>query len=136
MYTDFFKPLEYKFFFLNSKNFLNIEKAPYRRVAQKRVQFGPGGANHTFFDSPCIYLFFKLAWKAIIGKSRPKIESTECNLYLGSLSRNKIVQYFFLALVYLVHYTTRSPFSLTIILPDFFKIFTISLISLPHFTTE
>ena len=30
----------------------NIEKPLYRRVAQKRYNFAPGAANHTFFYSP------------------------------------------------------------------------------------
>ena len=32
----------------------NIEKIPYRRVAQKIYNFATDAANHTFFDSPCI----------------------------------------------------------------------------------
>ena len=31
-----------------------IEKTPYKRVTQKRCNFAPGAANHTFFYSPCI----------------------------------------------------------------------------------
>jgi len=30
-------------------------KTPFRRVAQKRYNFAPGAANHTFY-SPCIYV--------------------------------------------------------------------------------
>jgi len=44
-------PLEYQ---KNYKFSKNIEKTPYRRVAQKRHNFAPGTANHTFFDSPCM----------------------------------------------------------------------------------
>jgi len=49
--VDFFGPFKYK---KNYKFSKNIEKTPYRRVAQKRYNFAPGAANHTFFDSPCI----------------------------------------------------------------------------------
>ena len=33
----------------NYKFSKNIEKIPYRRVAQKRYNFAQGAANHTFF---------------------------------------------------------------------------------------
>ena len=42
-----------------SKNYnfsKNIAKTLYRRVAQKRYNFVPCAANHTFFDSPGIDL--------------------------------------------------------------------------------
>jgi len=29
-----------------------IEKTPYKRVTQKRCNFAPGAANHTFFTHP------------------------------------------------------------------------------------
>jgi len=49
-FADFFWAVE-----VPKKKFLNIEKTPYRRVAQKRYNFASGAANHTFFDSPCIF---------------------------------------------------------------------------------
>jgi len=46
------------FWYQKIKNVQKIlKKTPYRRVAQKRYNFAPGAANHTFFDSPCIYLY-------------------------------------------------------------------------------
>ena len=41
-----FGSLEYQ---KNYKFSKNIEKAPYRRVAQKKYSFAPDAANHTFF---------------------------------------------------------------------------------------
>jgi len=38
----------------------NIEKTPYRRVAQKRYNFAPGAANHTFFWLTLYILIFYL----------------------------------------------------------------------------
>jgi len=45
-FADFFRAIGvpkkgYKFF-------KNIEKTPFRRVAQKSYSFAPGAANHTF----------------------------------------------------------------------------------------
>ena len=45
-----FGPLEYQK--KNYKFSKNIEKIPYRRVAQKMQNFAPGAANHTFFTHP------------------------------------------------------------------------------------
>ena len=47
----------------NYKFSKNIEKTPYRSVAQKRYNFAPGAANHTFFDSPCIVLLHSVVRK-------------------------------------------------------------------------
>ena len=58
MFADFLsghgstKKKEYKF----SKN---IEKPPYRRVAQKKYNFAPGAANHTFFTHP-VYIYKRI----------------------------------------------------------------------------
>ena len=62
MFADFLsghgstKKKEYKF----SKN---IEKPPYRRVAQKKYNFAPGATNHAFFlTHPCIKKNILLYW--------------------------------------------------------------------------
>ena len=47
----------------NYKFSKNIEKPLFRRVSQRRFNFAPGAANHTFFDSPCIYLIYVWFWK-------------------------------------------------------------------------
>jgi len=36
----------------NYKFLKNIENTPYRRVAQKKYNFAPGAANHTFLTHP------------------------------------------------------------------------------------
>ena len=61
--------------------FKNIEKTPCRRVGQKNYNFAPGGAaNHTFFYSPCIYIYVAYSrsngwteWADIFGCLRLKI---------------------------------------------------------------
>ena len=40
----------------NYKFSKNIEKTPYRRVAQKRYNFAPDAANHTFFLTHPVYI--------------------------------------------------------------------------------
>ncbi len=42
-----------------------MKKTPFRRVAQKRYNFAPGAANHTFFTHPVQYIFFRFC-KALI----------------------------------------------------------------------
>ena len=36
----------------------NIEKTQYSRVAQKRYNFTTGAADDTFFDTPCVYMYY------------------------------------------------------------------------------
>ena len=52
IHSDFLGSLKYQ---KNKKFSKIIDKTPYRRVAQKRDNFATGAANHTFFDSHCIY---------------------------------------------------------------------------------
>ena len=39
---------------INKRFSRNIEKIPYKRVAQKRYNFASDATYHTFFGSPCI----------------------------------------------------------------------------------
>ena len=59
------------------KNFKKYWKTPYRRVAQKRYNFSPSAANHTFFFTNPVYLHtlighFLVFVETLISKRSPR----------------------------------------------------------------